>query len=121
MYYELWRLIKDKERVLFFSKKGPIFNQQFWSPDLWCLVDTIDPTGMTGLPVDDCSVLLASTPRRDCISEFKKLAPTPDVFYCACISAPDNRFRHTTEPLKTILPHICSKWIQVSNCRQFFS
>ena len=83
--------------MLFFSKKGPIyfdgstmfqcellpnkFDQRFWSPDLWCLVDSVDPTAMTELPIEDCSLLLASTPRRDCIGDFKKLVPTPDVFY----------------------------------------
>ncbi|EGZ26025.1 hypothetical protein PHYSODRAFT_326967 [Phytophthora sojae] len=95
VYYMMWRLIKEKKRVLFFSKKGPIyfdgstmfqcellpnkFDQRFWSPDLWCLVDSVDPTAMTELPIEDCSVLLASTPRRDCIGEFMKLVPTPDM------------------------------------------
>ncbi|GMF28390.1 unnamed protein product [Phytophthora fragariaefolia] len=111
VYYVMWRLIKDKKRVLFFSKKGPIyfdgstmyqsqslpnkFNRRFWSPELWCLVDSVDPTAMTELPVEDCSVLLASTPRRDCIGEFKKLVPTPDVFYMPL---------WTTEELANIAP-----------------
>ncbi|KAG2805648.1 hypothetical protein PC113_g24212 [Phytophthora cactorum] len=97
VYYVMWRLIKDKKRVLFITRQPPIYfdgstiheckqlpysgNQQFWSPDLWCLVDSVDPTNVVGMPIERCSVLLASTPRRDCIGEFKKLAPTPDVFY----------------------------------------
>ncbi|KAG2872456.1 hypothetical protein PC115_g24606 [Phytophthora cactorum] len=97
VYYVMWRLIKDKKRVLFITRQPPIYfdgstiheckqlpysgNQQFWSPDLWCLVDSVDPTNVAGMPIECCSVLLASTPRRDCIGEFKKLAPTPDVFY----------------------------------------
>ncbi|KAG3036926.1 hypothetical protein PC121_g24173 [Phytophthora cactorum] len=97
VYYVMWRLIKDKKRVLFITRQPPIYfdgstiheckqlpysgNQQFWSPELWCLVDSVDPTAMTELPVEECSVLLASTPRRDYIGEFKKLAPTPVVLY----------------------------------------
>ncbi|KAE9113543.1 hypothetical protein PF010_g10041 [Phytophthora fragariae] len=96
VYYVMWRLIKDKKRVLLFDSEGNFyfdgttmfqcdslpkkFNQQFWSTDLWCLVDSLDPTSIPGLPYRHCSVLLASTPRRDCIGEFKKLAPTPDVY-----------------------------------------
>ncbi|CEG45865.1 uncharacterized protein PHALS_02138 [Plasmopara halstedii] len=56
-------------------------NRQFWSTDLWCLVDSLDPTSIPALPYRHCSVFLASTPRRDCIGEFKKLFSTPDVFY----------------------------------------
>ncbi|KAG3237036.1 hypothetical protein PI124_g17964 [Phytophthora idaei] len=97
VYYVMWRLIKDKKRVLLFDSEGNFYfdgttmftckalpdksNLQFWSTDLWCLVDSLDPTSIPGLPYRRCSVLLASTPRRDCIGEFKKLAPTPDVFY----------------------------------------
>ncbi|KAG2791290.1 hypothetical protein PC112_g24299 [Phytophthora cactorum] len=111
VYYAMWRLIKDKKRVLFITRQPPIYfdgstiheckqlpysgNQQFWSPDLWCLVDSVDPTNVVGMPIERCSVLLASTPRRDCISEFKKLAPTPDVFYMPL---------WTKEELATIAP-----------------
>lgn len=41
----------------------------------------MDPTGVAELPIECCSVLLASTLRRDCIGGFKKLVPTPDVLY----------------------------------------
>ncbi|KAG2785295.1 hypothetical protein PC112_g24668 [Phytophthora cactorum] len=111
VYYVMWRLIKDKKRVLFITRQPPIYfdgstiheckqlpysgNQQFWSPDLWCLVDSVDPTNVAGMPIECCSVLLASTPRRDCIGEFKKLAPTPDVFYMPL---------WTKEELATIAP-----------------
>ncbi|KAG2851988.1 hypothetical protein PC113_g15428 [Phytophthora cactorum] len=111
VYYVMWRLIKDKMRVLFITRQPPIYfdgstiheckqlpysgNQQFWSPDLWCLVDSVDPTNVAGMPIECCSVLLASTPRRDCIGEFKKLVPTPDVFYMPL---------WTTEELATIAP-----------------
>lgn len=97
IYYVMWRLIKEKKRVLFLTNKPAVYfdgdviwncyqlpnpgNLQFWSPDLWCLVDSVDPTGIAELPTEHCSVILASTPRRDCIGEFKKLVPTPDVFY----------------------------------------
>ncbi|KAG2783729.1 hypothetical protein PC112_g24729 [Phytophthora cactorum] len=111
VYYVMWRLIKDKKRVLFITRQPPIYfdgstiheckqlpysgNQQFWSPDLWCLVDSVDPTNVAGMPIECCSVLLSSTPRRDCIGEFKKLAPTPDVFYMPL---------WTKEELATIAP-----------------
>ncbi|DAZ92907.1 TPA: LOW QUALITY PROTEIN: hypothetical protein N0F65_013069, partial [Lagenidium giganteum] len=70
-------------------------NQNFWSTDLWCLVDSVDPTSIAGFPIRKCSVLLASTPRRDCIGEFKKLVPTPDVLYMPLWS---------TEELAEIVP-----------------
>ncbi|KAG4038054.1 hypothetical protein PC123_g26383 [Phytophthora cactorum] len=97
VYYVMWRLIKDQKRVLFLTAEPPVYfdgecmfvyrqlpfagNFQFWSPDLWCCVDSVDPTTIAGFPVLNCSTLLASTPRQDCIGDFKKLVPTPDVYY----------------------------------------
>ncbi|KAG2769611.1 hypothetical protein Pcac1_g19080 [Phytophthora cactorum] len=126
VYYVMWRLIKDKKRVLFITRQPPIYfdgstiheckqlpysgNQQFWSPDLWCLVDSVDPTNVAGMPIECCSVLLSSTPRRDCISEFKKLAPTPDVFYMPL---------WTKEELATIAPmypHAAAVWENRFEC-----
>ncbi|KAG3161418.1 hypothetical protein PI126_g6450 [Phytophthora idaei] len=126
VYYVMWRLIKDKKRVLFTTRQPPIYfdgstiheckqlpysgNQQFWSPDLWCLVDSVDPTNVVGMPIERCSVLLASTPRRDCIGEFKKLVPTPDVFYMPL---------WTTEELATIAPmypHAAAAWQNRFEC-----
>lgn len=91
----MWRLIKDKKRVLFLTRKPAVYfdgstawdcdrspkpgDRQFWSPDLWCLVDSVDPTAIADLPIERCSVLLASTPRRDYIGEFKKPVLTPNV------------------------------------------
>ncbi|KAG2909625.1 hypothetical protein PC114_g10055, partial [Phytophthora cactorum] len=126
VYYVMWRLIKDKKRVLFITRQPPIYfdgstiheckqlpysgNQQFWSPDLWCLVDSVDPTNVAGMPIECCSVLLASTPRRDCIGEFKKLVPTPDVFYMPL---------WTKEELATIAPmypHAAAVWENRFEC-----
>ncbi|KAG2974764.1 hypothetical protein PC118_g14340 [Phytophthora cactorum] len=126
VYYVMWRLIKDKKRVLFITRQPPIYfdgstiheckqlpysgNQQFWSPDLWCLVDSVDPTNVAGMPIECCSVLLSSTPRRDCIGEFKKLAPTPDVFYMPL---------WTKEELATIAPmypHAAAVWENRFEC-----
>ncbi|KAG2763856.1 hypothetical protein Pcac1_g24541 [Phytophthora cactorum] len=126
VYYVMWRLIKDKKRVLFITRQPPIYfdgstiheckqlpysgNQQFWSPDLWCLVDSVDPTNVAGMPIECCSVLLSSTPRRDCIGEFKKLAPTPDVFYMPL---------WTKEELATIAPmypHAATVWENRFEC-----
>nr|QUJ09332.1 crinkler 4 [Plasmopara viticola] len=97
LYFAMWRLIKDKKRVLLFDKYAQFYfdgitmrdvkqlpfsgNRQFWSPDLWCLVDSVDPTTIDELPVENCSVLLTSTLRQDYISNFMKLVPTPEVFY----------------------------------------
>ncbi|CEG46305.1 P-loop containing nucleoside triphosphate hydrolase [Plasmopara halstedii] len=97
VYYVMWRLIKQQKRVLFLTAEPPIYfdgntvweatqlpysgNRQFWSPDLWCLVDSVDPTSIHGFPILNCSVLLASTPRRDSFGEFKKLPPTAVVLY----------------------------------------
>lgn len=55
LYYVMWRLIKEKKRVLFLTRKPPIYFdgrtiwkcdqlpkpgvEEFWSPNLWCLVD----------------------------------------------------------------------------------
>ncbi|CAJ0754218.1 24586_t:CDS:2, partial [Entrophospora sp. SA101] len=38
-------------------------DHQFWTFDLWCLVDSKDPTNIPGFPVDACSVILSTTPR----------------------------------------------------------
>lgn len=62
LYYVMWKLIKQKNRVLFMTRKPPIYfdgstvwefdllprpgDRQFWSPDLWCLVYSVDPIGM---------------------------------------------------------------------------
>ncbi|KAG3092497.1 hypothetical protein PI125_g17129 [Phytophthora idaei] len=97
IYFVMWRLIKDQKRVLLFDSDRYIyydgnmmftctslpdkFNEQFWSPDLWCLVDSMDPTSSAELPYRRCSVLRASTPRLDYVDEFRKSAPAPDVFY----------------------------------------
>ncbi|KAG2766144.1 hypothetical protein Pcac1_g22488 [Phytophthora cactorum] len=126
VYYVMWRLIKDRKRVLLFEGEGNFYfdgttmftckalpdksNLQFWSPDLWCLVDSLDPTSIPGLPYRRCSVLLASTPRRDCIGEFKKLAPAPDVFYMPL---------WTKEELATIAPmypHAAAVWENRFEC-----
>jgi len=56
-------------------------DRQFWTNDLWCLIDSADPIKIPGLPVADCSILLATSPRRDHLGDFKKLAPPPAVFY----------------------------------------
>ncbi len=78
LYYVFWRMVKEKKRVLFVTKEVyfdgktmfeckslPSLNEEFWTNDLWCLVDSADPTKITGLSVDNCSILLASTPRYD--------------------------------------------------------
>nr|QUJ09330.1 crinkler 1 [Plasmopara viticola] len=96
VYYAMWRLVKDKKRVLFITRKPPIyfdgitmwevkglpspFNEEFWSPDLWCLVASQSPARIPGLPYMHCSILLASTLEQEYISNFMKLAPPPDVF-----------------------------------------
>lgn len=111
IYYMMWKLIKDRKRVLLLTEEPAIYfdgstiwncdqlpkpgNRQFWSVDLWCLVDSVDPTTIPGFPILNCSTLLVSTPRRDCIGEFKKLVPTPDVFYMPL---------WTKEELTTIAP-----------------
>ncbi|EGZ23507.1 hypothetical protein PHYSODRAFT_480338 [Phytophthora sojae] len=126
VYYMMWRLIKEKKRVLFFDSEGNFYfdgtnmltckvlpdksNRQFWSSDLWCLVDSLDPTSIAGLPYRICSILLASTPRRDCIGEFKKLAPTPDVFYMPLWTKEELAI---TAPL---YPHAASVWRNRSDC-----
>ncbi|KAG4039357.1 hypothetical protein PC123_g25092 [Phytophthora cactorum] len=126
VYYVLWLLIKDKNRVLLFDSNGLFyfdgstmlncvslpnkFNEQFWAPGLWCLVDSLDPTSIAELPYRRCSILLASTPRRDCIGEFMKLVPTPDVFYMPL---------WTTEELATIAPmypHAAAAWQNRFEC-----
>ncbi|KAG3232798.1 hypothetical protein PI124_g22126 [Phytophthora idaei] len=126
VYYVMWRLIKDKKRVLFITRQPPIYfdgttiheckqlpysgNQQFWSPDLWCLVDSVDPTNVVGMPIERCSVLLASTPRRDCIGEFKKLTPTPDVFYMPLWS------KEELVTIAPMYPHAAAVWENRFEC-----
>jgi hypothetical protein len=88
-------MIKAKKRVCFitqyvyfdgvrmweFNSMPPRTDRQFWTMDLWCLIDSADPTTMPGLPYDDCSILLATTPRSDYLSPFRKLVSIPPVFY----------------------------------------
>ncbi|KAG2787307.1 hypothetical protein Pcac1_g3458 [Phytophthora cactorum] len=126
VYYVMWRLIKDRKRVLLFEGEGNFYfdgttmftckalpdksNLQFWSPDLWCLVDSLDPTSIPGLPYRRCSVLLASTPRRDCIGEFKKLAPTPDVFYMPLWA------KEELATIAPMYPHAAAVWENRFEC-----
>ena len=95
LFYIFWHLVKEGKCVLFATTKPAIYfdgnsafdlfslpsSRQFWTPDLWCLVDSKDPTDIPGFPVDACSVILSSTPRNDFISAFSKLVPAPPVFY----------------------------------------
>jgi hypothetical protein len=95
LYYVFWRMIKAKKRVFFitkyvyfdgakmweFNSMPPRTDRQFWASDLWCLIDSANPTTIPGLPYDDCSILLATTPRSDFLSPFRKLVPIPPVFY----------------------------------------
>ncbi|KAF1322371.1 hypothetical protein FI667_g11336, partial [Globisporangium splendens] len=88
VYYVLWKLIKEKKRVLLVTNVPVIYfdgdkmwervplpyscNTRFWSVDLWCLVDSRDPTAIVGFPCDKCSVLFVTSPRRDLVKEFAK-------------------------------------------------
>ncbi|GMF54975.1 unnamed protein product [Phytophthora fragariaefolia] len=101
LFYVLWRLMKDMKRVLFLTWSPPIYfdgtsvwayqtlpsscDHKFWSPDLWCLVDSEDPTRIAESPITKCSVILisapAASPQRDYIHGFLKLAPSPKMFY----------------------------------------
>ncbi|EEY63810.1 Crinkler (CRN) family protein [Phytophthora infestans T30-4] len=126
VYYVLWRLIKEKKRVLLFDNNGLFyfdgsmmlnclalpskFNLQFWSPDLWCLVDSMDPTSISGLPYRLCSLLLASAPRRDCIGEFKKQPPTADVFYMPLWS------KEELATIAPMYPHAAAVWENRFDC-----
>lgn len=94
LYYAFWRKVKAKQRVFFvqemiyfdgenmldLSEMPRRRDLQFWTPDLWCLVDSVDPTS-AGLSHDRCSILLATSPRRDIVKEFKKLVPEPVAYY----------------------------------------
>jgi hypothetical protein len=102
LYYIFWRLIKSGQRVLFLTKEPSVYfdgdaileciqlprsrNRTFWNIDLWCLVDSRDPTTIPGIPIDYCSIILATTPRNDFIGEFRKLIPIPPVYYMVKVS-----------------------------------
>jgi hypothetical protein len=95
LYYVFWRMVMAKKRVFFITKYiyfdgskmlefdslPPRIDRQFWTIDLWCLIDSADPITVPGLPVNDCSILLVSTPRGDYLRRFMKLVPIPPVFY----------------------------------------
>lgn len=95
LYYVFWKMVKAKKRVFFitqsvyfdgarmweYASMPPRTDRQFWTMDLWCLIDSADPTTMPGLPYDNCSILLATTSRNDYHSQFRKLVPIPPVFY----------------------------------------
>ncbi|CAJ0844936.1 6554_t:CDS:2, partial [Entrophospora sp. SA101] len=89
LFYILWQLVKEGKYVLFVTREPAIYfdgnstfeypqyplssDHQFWTFDLWCLVDSKDPTNIPGFPVDACSVILSTTPRSDFISGVPRL------------------------------------------------
>ncbi|CAH1762593.1 1033_t:CDS:1 [Entrophospora sp. SA101] len=97
LFYIFWQLVKEGKCVLFVTREPDIYfdgnstfeypqyplpsDHQFWTFDLWCLVDSKDPTNIPGFPVDACSVILSITPLSDFISGFSKLVPAPPIFY----------------------------------------
>ena len=95
LYYVFWRMVKEKKRVFFVTSsiyfdgesmhdliEIPPIRTPFWTPSLWCLIDSADPISRLGqINVDNCSILLATSPREDYLRGFKKLVPTPHLFY----------------------------------------
>ena len=97
LFYVFWHLMRHHQRVIFLTEVPSFYfdgqsifecnllplpgNRDFWNSHLWVLVDSCDPTIIPGLPIRNCSVILVTTPRNDFIGEFRKLIPTPPVFY----------------------------------------
>jgi hypothetical protein len=101
LIYLLWKLVKEGKRVLFiyhpfniyYDGKGGVFrfsnsrwppdgDDSFWNDTLWCLFDAKfkNETHLGDLPVETCSFVLATSPRRQMVNDFKK-PPVPQVFY----------------------------------------
>ncbi|KAL8007256.1 hypothetical protein Plhal703r1_c04g0022711 [Plasmopara halstedii] len=100
----------DGFTVMECGKLPYLTNWRFWSYDLWCLTDSVDPKRIAGCSIHECSVLLASTLQWDCISKFKELVPTPDVLYMPL---------WTKEELRTIAslyPNADKVWENRFNC-----
>jgi hypothetical protein len=95
LIYLLWRLVKDKKRVLFVyhpdtvyydgqggifhcPKSLPSYNEvAFWSADLWCLVDARDKEtrDLRAFSYGMCKFVLSTSPRREMVNNFRKSPP----------------------------------------------
>jgi len=78
-------------------------DRQFWTEDLWCLIDTDDPTKIPGLRYHYCSILFAATVRNDYLRRFMKLVPPPPIFYMPLWS------RDELQSIAGLYPH-ASTW-----------
>jgi hypothetical protein len=101
LIYLLWKLVKDKKRVLFIYHPYNIYydgnggvsqfaggelpadkDYSFWNDTLWCLFDAKDKkdADLGHLPYALCTFVVSTSPRRDLVNDFKK-PPVPQVFY----------------------------------------
>jgi hypothetical protein len=99
LFYLLYKLVKDKKRVLFiyyphiiyFDGQGGVFDldeiphlrlHSFWTDTLWCLFDAKgkQESDLHKCSYDMCSFVLSTSPRREMVNEFKKSGPL-QVFY----------------------------------------
>jgi hypothetical protein len=101
MIYLLWKLVKEKKRVLiiyhpdsiYYDGKGGVFfcpegslplrtDVLFWNDDLWCLFDAKgkNEQQLMSLPYSTCTFVLSTSPRREMVNDFKK-PPPPQIFY----------------------------------------
>jgi hypothetical protein len=91
-------LKKGGQRVLFifgyvkiyYDGQGGIFevsqlplvtDHDFWSKDLWCLFDAKYRNDFIGVPVEQCSFILSTSPKRSLYKDFVNEMPTPRMFY----------------------------------------
>jgi hypothetical protein len=101
LFYLLWKLVKDRKRVLFmygafniyYDGKGGVFwfasgnlpldnDVSFWNRSLWCLFDAKckGEADLNRLPQDLSTFIISTSPRRDMVNDFKK-PPVPQIFY----------------------------------------
>ena len=101
LIYLLWKLVREGERVLliygifniYYDGNGGVFqfdsgrlpsdiDYSFWNDTLWCLFDAKGKceADLYRLPVELCTFIVSTSPRRDLVNDFKK-PPEPQIFY----------------------------------------
>ena len=101
LVYLLWKLVREGERVLliygifniYYDGNGGVFqfdsgrlpsdiDYSFWNDTLWCLFDAKGKceADLYRLPVELCTFIVSTFPRRDLVNDFKK-PPEPQIFY----------------------------------------
>eukprot|EP00804_Cyclotella_cryptica_P009190 CCRYP_003240-RB/>CCRYP_003240-RB protein AED:0.12 eAED:0.27 QI:82/0/0/1/0/0/2/0/567 len=124
LIYLLWRLVKERKRVLFLYGSCPIYydgnggvfqcssdrlplddDYSFWNDTLWCLFDAKDKKDfhLMQLPSHRSTFIVSTSPRREMVNDFKK-PPAPQVFYMPIWTEDE------LETIAPLFPEAKDKW-----------